>query len=143
VADSGRNDNADEPLALGLAQGKTVAAAAKAANVSERTAYRRLADPAFRRLVRDLRGEMVSQAVGRLTALSGKALDELERLLGAGDVKEVAVQTGQQQAQPAPAPRWRGWQRVGGGPWVARRAAGGAADRAGRRDILRGRIVAK
>jgi hypothetical protein len=87
VSDSGRNDNADEPLALALAQGKTVAAAAESVGISERTVYRRLSEPSFRRRVRDLRGEMVQSAIGRLTTLSGHALDELEQLLKNADGK--------------------------------------------------------
>jgi hypothetical protein len=68
-------------LAAALAAGKEVAEAARETNVSERTAYRRLADPQFKRLLAELRGRMVSQALGRLSATMTKASDRLDTLL--------------------------------------------------------------
>jgi hypothetical protein len=70
-----------EHLALELAQGKTNAEAAKAAGVSERTIYRRLAEPPFRRRVRAIRAEMLREAIGRLAALRNDAIDALAGLL--------------------------------------------------------------
>ena len=55
----------DVVLAAALAAGEDVAAAAEAAKISERTAYRRLSDPQFKRLVSELRGRMVSRALGK------------------------------------------------------------------------------
>jgi hypothetical protein len=49
--------------------------------VSERTVYRRLKDPAFRRRVAETRSALLSEAVGRLIALAGKAADALGDLL--------------------------------------------------------------
>src|SRR5262245_36119276 len=74
---------ADEALAAALAAGRTVADAADAADVSERTAYRRLADDAFRARVTQLRQEMVDRVVGSLAEASGRAVRTLRRLLGA------------------------------------------------------------
>jgi hypothetical protein len=64
-----------------LAGGATVAEAAKRANVSERTVYRRLEEPAFRQHVTVARHEMVSQAVGLLALASRAAVGTLAALL--------------------------------------------------------------
>src|SRR5262249_16669357 len=78
----GRRSGADEALAVALARGLTIAAAAEAAGISERTARRRLKDAAFRARVKQLRGEMVERTVGALSDASGKAVRTLSRLLG-------------------------------------------------------------
>jgi hypothetical protein len=56
----------DERLAAELAAGKTIREAAPAVGVSERTAHRRLEDPAFRDRVAALRSEMIRAAAGQL-----------------------------------------------------------------------------
>src|SRR5262249_46637746 len=53
--------------------------------VSERSAHRRLADAAFARRVTELRGEMVSRAVGRMARGMTSAANTLLALLGAAD----------------------------------------------------------
>jgi hypothetical protein len=73
-----------EALAVLLAAGKTVAEAAAAAGVSERTTYRRLADPAFRTRVVGLRAEMVERAVGSLAEAAGEAVAALRLNLTCG-----------------------------------------------------------
>ena len=83
MADNGSSRS--DVLAAELAAGRTVREAAAAADVSERTAYRRLADPAFEARVRDLRAAMVGEALGRLSANMGKAADMLVGLLDAAD----------------------------------------------------------
>jgi hypothetical protein len=65
VAHRGRR-NADEALALAVASGQTLRAAAAAAGIGERTVVRRMADLAFRRRVSELRAEMVAQALGKM-----------------------------------------------------------------------------
>jgi hypothetical protein len=80
-AEAPGTESPDGLLAAGLAAGLEIAEAAKVANVSESTAYRRLRDPAFRHLVAELRGKMVEQAVGRLAASMTKAADRLVKLL--------------------------------------------------------------
>ena len=55
--------------------------AARAADVSESTVYRRLRTPDFRKSISDARAEMVAQAVGRLSAASVEAADTLRALL--------------------------------------------------------------
>lgn len=82
VAHRGRR-NADENLALALASGQTLRDAAVAARVGERTATRRWADPTFRQRVADLRGEMVSRALGRMADGMAEAADVLRSLLAA------------------------------------------------------------
>lgn len=84
MAHRGRN-SADERLAAELAAGRSVKDAAAAAGVSERTAFRRLADPVFKTRVTDLRGEMVATAAGRLADGMTGAADVLRALLGSAD----------------------------------------------------------
>jgi hypothetical protein len=79
VAASGRK-NADAALVVALAGGKSVEAAAGEAGVSERTAYRRLADPAFRQRVTGARATMVERALGELAAGAAAAVGTLRDL---------------------------------------------------------------
>ncbi len=69
--------NADEQLLLALACGATVQGAAQKAGLSERTAYRRLADPGFKRRLQELRADMVQRTAGMLTAAAGEAVKTL------------------------------------------------------------------
>jgi hypothetical protein len=84
MASSGRKSN-DELLAAELAAGKTVKDAAAAAQVSERTATRRLTDPDFREKVSAIRGEMIGRAAGRLADGMGEAAGVLRALLTDAD----------------------------------------------------------
>jgi hypothetical protein len=81
----------DDALALQLAAGDTLAAAAAAAKCSERTAARRWADPDFRRRVRNLRGDMMHRALGRLADGMTKAADVLQELLTAATPPAVRL----------------------------------------------------
>jgi hypothetical protein len=85
MADNGRRKRrkGEAALLLALAGGRTVRAAARAAGVGERTAARRLADPAFRRQVAELRAEMVERALGRAARGMSAAADTLRQLLRA------------------------------------------------------------
>jgi hypothetical protein len=83
----GDRSSADDLLAAALAAGQEVAEAARAAGVSERTAYRRLAEPEFKRHVGELRGAMVSQALGRLSDAMTAAADRLRKLVDSADEK--------------------------------------------------------
>lgn len=80
MAHNGRR-NADDALALALATGQTIRDAAAANGIGERTATRRMADPAFRRRVAETRSALFAEAVGRLAALAGRAADALGDLL--------------------------------------------------------------
>src|SRR5260221_9998148 len=57
----------DVMLALALASGTKIVDAAEQAGVCRRTVERKLAEPDFRRMVAELRAEMVAAALGRLT----------------------------------------------------------------------------
>ncbi len=86
MASSGRKNQqgrtrADDLLALALARGLTLAEAAAEAKVSERTAQRRLADPAFAALVIELRGRMVEGALGQLADSLAEAATTMRALL--------------------------------------------------------------
>ena len=82
MAHRGRR-NADEALALAVASGQTLRDAAQAAGIGERTASRRWADPAFRRRVSELRGDMVQRSLGRMADGMTEAADVLRQLLAA------------------------------------------------------------
>jgi len=75
----------DELLAAELAAGKTVAEAATAAGIGERTAFRRLTDQTFKARVTELRAQMVAEAAGRLSKSMAKASDVLAKLLDSTD----------------------------------------------------------
>lgn len=77
----GGRARADEVLAAALAAGRTVGESAKAAGVSEATAYRRLAVREFNERVRELRAEMVASAAGRLAEAMAAAALVLRKLL--------------------------------------------------------------
>lgn len=77
----GRKAENRDLAAVALASGKTVAEAATAAQVSERTVATWRADPTFRARVVELRGEMVAAAAGRLSSSMSQAADVLKGLL--------------------------------------------------------------
>lgn len=80
MAGRGRK-NADGVLATAFATGATIAGAAAQAGVSERTAYRRLKDPAFRLRIAGTEAAMIARTVTRLADASSIAVDTLTVLL--------------------------------------------------------------
>jgi hypothetical protein len=80
VADKSRQKS-DAKLLLVLACGATVEQAAKQTNTSERTIYRRLGDPAFRRELDAMRSDFVQRVSGSLTASGSEAVKTLIGLL--------------------------------------------------------------
>ena len=90
MAASGRK-NADEALALGVAQGLTLEAAAARAKVSSRTAARRAATPGFQQLVARLRTEMLTRAVGAISAISVETIVELRTLMRRASKESVRL----------------------------------------------------
>jgi len=78
---AGGRKSADATLIAALAGGCTVADAAQASRVSERTTYRRLQDPAFMLLVSGARAAMVDRAVGLLSQMATEASSTLRLLL--------------------------------------------------------------
>jgi hypothetical protein len=85
------NERKSDLLATALAVGGTVQSAAKHAKMSEAAAYRRQKDPALQARVREIRGELVTRAIGKLSAAMTKATDTLYKLL---DAKSENVQLG-------------------------------------------------
>jgi hypothetical protein len=81
------SDTTDDLLVAALATGRSVAAAAEKVGVSERTARRRMADPAFRRRVDDLRAEVVAEALSVLNQSMSRAAEQLRELLESADEK--------------------------------------------------------
>lgn len=73
----------DDILALNLAAGASIAEAATKAGMGERTAYRRLADTAFRQRIQEMRGEMIGRALGCMADSMSEAADVLRNLLRA------------------------------------------------------------
>jgi len=67
----------DDRVLLALACGATVESAAQKTGVCERTVYRLLADPAFRRRLQAFRAEMVQRAAGMLTAAGTESIKTL------------------------------------------------------------------
>jgi hypothetical protein len=80
MAQKGRR-TADERLLLALACGATVEVAARQAGVSESTAYRRLAEPAFRQRLQRVRADFVQRTAGTMTAAATEAVRTLLELL--------------------------------------------------------------
>jgi hypothetical protein len=71
---AGRKKKADDGLVLALACGASPEGAAQKSGLSLRTVYRRLAEPAFRQQVNQVRAEMVRRAAGMFTAAGMAAI---------------------------------------------------------------------
>src|SRR5229473_3789608 len=72
-------------LALVLASGATATAAAEKVQVCTKTVHRKLAKPAFRQLVANLRGQLIANALGRMANNMTRAADALAALLDSQD----------------------------------------------------------
>lgn len=70
----------DDRLMLALACGATVEAAARQAGVSEKTAYRRLAESDFKKRLRGVRNDIVQRTAGALTAAATESVRTLLEL---------------------------------------------------------------
>jgi hypothetical protein len=77
----GDRSTADAALLAGLIAGKTIAASAEAASMSERTGRRRLADPAFRAELDQARREIVVAGIASLAGLLELAVSTQRALL--------------------------------------------------------------
>lgn len=75
----------EEPLLTALAAGSPVDQAAKAAGLSPRTVYRRLAEPGFRSRLATARDELASEALSELAGCAPEAVATLRRLLQANN----------------------------------------------------------
>lgn len=81
----GRASRSDERLLAALASGASVEDAASEAGLSQRTAYRRLADPVFRTRLSSARDEVMRDALNELTASAIRAVRTLDQLLSASN----------------------------------------------------------
>lgn len=81
----GSKKAADAALVTHLAAGVSPAGAAKLAGISEATAYRRLADPAFRQRVEVARSDFWERALGILSKGATESANVLRRLLRSDD----------------------------------------------------------
>jgi len=75
------NDRFSELLAIRLASGSTIRDACAEIGCSEPTGYRLAKSPEFRQRVSEIRSEITSQAVGKLTQAANHAADALVALL--------------------------------------------------------------
>jgi hypothetical protein len=80
MAGSGRQ-NADSGLIRALLNGATVADAARMAGISERTAWRRMADRQFQVALEAARGDMLTEVRDQLTRAGRQASETLVELL--------------------------------------------------------------
>jgi hypothetical protein len=81
----------DQALLLVLACGASVEAAAKQAQLTERTVYRRLKDPAFKRALAEVRADMLQRTAGALTAAATEAVRTLVGLLAGKEPAAVRL----------------------------------------------------
>jgi hypothetical protein len=94
VAGNGRKkrrtrENADYVLMLALAQGQTVHRAAKEAKIGERTAFRRLADPAFCERLAAMQGQLCQDALSHATGAANIATNRLLKQLGSSNTRAL------------------------------------------------------
>jgi len=75
-----RRKQTDREFLLALACGATVETAAIKAQISQRTAYRRLKDPVFRQQLQDKKLEIVQRTVTMLNAVSLESVKTLAEL---------------------------------------------------------------
>jgi hypothetical protein len=87
VARDGPARRRDPVLITAFLQGKSIAAAAQVAGISERTAKRRVADPAFQRELAAARTRLLARAIGVLVDGALGAAVQL-RQLAQGAVQE-------------------------------------------------------
>ncbi len=67
----------EDPLLLALACGATVESAARQCGLSDRSVYRRLQDPEFKKRLDRVRADMIQRSAGMLTAAAGEAVRTL------------------------------------------------------------------
>ena len=72
-----KRKKSEDSLLLALACGATLDAAARQCGVSERTIYRRLEDPKFKKRLERVRADMVGRTSGMLTAAGCEAIRTL------------------------------------------------------------------
>ncbi len=91
VAESGKESARFEELAVAIAGGATVRAAADELGIPERTAYRQSGSPEFKCRVSAIRSEMTNAAVGSLSAAASEAVACIRELLGSANEPAVRL----------------------------------------------------
>jgi HEAT repeat protein len=86
-----RKKKNDDLLLMTLASGATVEGAARSAQISSRTAHRRLADPEFRQRLRAMQTDMVKRVTAMLTAEALAAVKTLLALLRSSTSESVRL----------------------------------------------------
>ena len=81
-----------ESIALAVAAGSTIRAAAELAGCSERQGYRIAAMPEFKQRVNELRSDVSAATVGILTSAASTAATTLLELLGTSNESSVRLQ---------------------------------------------------
>ena len=89
--ETGDNGKFFELLAVAVAGGQTVKAAAESCSCSERQGYRISATTEFRKRVSEIRSEMTSAAVGELSAAASEAVATIRELLGSTNEPAVRL----------------------------------------------------
>jgi hypothetical protein len=74
-----------EPLAVAVAGGLSIKAAAAELGIGERSAYRESCRPEFRRRVNEVRTELVTLAMGMLAQTATAAAARLQELVNSSD----------------------------------------------------------
>jgi HEAT repeat protein len=80
-----------ELLAMHVASGKTIRAAAEESGCSERQGYRIAATAEFKSRVSEIRSEMTNAAVGELSAAASEAVATIRELLNAENEPSVRL----------------------------------------------------
>ena len=91
IDETGDNGKFMELLAVAVAGGQTVKAAAESCSCSERQGYRISATPEFKSRVSAIRAEMTSQAVGSLSAAASEAVATIRELLASTNEPSVRL----------------------------------------------------
>lgn len=92
LAESGSELEGDDALFTALVRGAHAVNAAAIAGVSERTVYRRLADPIFRGRVDQARELLRESILARLTDAGLDAIGELETLMHESEDDRIRMQ---------------------------------------------------
>ena len=71
-----------EPIAVLVAGGSSIKSASETAGCSLQTAYNISATPEFRQRVSEIRAQLTTETVGKLTSAATQAVATLEELLG-------------------------------------------------------------
>jgi transposase-like protein len=81
----------DEQLALAIAMGASVEAAAERLGVSKSTAYRRWRDPVVKRRVADLRRDITDRSIGQLVAGLADAITVARQLMRESETESLRL----------------------------------------------------